>query len=90
MKINWKVRFKNPQFIIQMLLAVIIPIGSYFGITGSEITSWKILWNLILNALSNPYVILMVVISVYNAVTDPTTKGLTDSLEALKYKKPKQ
>lgn len=88
-KINWKVRFKNPQFIIQLVLAIIVPIGSYFGITGSEITSWSKLWSLIVSAVSNPYVIAIIAISIYNTILDPTTKGLTDSINALKYKEPK-
>ena len=38
--INWKVRFKNPIFYMQILVATVTPIFAYMGITASEITSW--------------------------------------------------
>ena len=90
MKINWKIRFKNPQFIAQLIVAIFIPILTYAGITAQDITSWAILLELIIDALSNPYVLLMVVVSVYNAVVDPTTTGLSDSQQALTYSAPKK
>lgn len=85
MKINWKLRLKNKVFITQIILAVLTPILAYAGITASDITSWSILGNLFLDALSNPYVLSLVVVSVWNAVNDPTTKGISDSELALSY-----
>jgi phi LC3 family holin len=40
-------------------------------------------------ALSNPYCLFLVVVSVINAINDPTTKGLKDSMQALTYNEPK-
>lgn len=88
--INWKVRANNPQFWFQIFLAIAVPIGTYFGVTGKDITSWKVLIDLIGQAVSNPYVIAMVVVSVYNAVNDPSTKGVKDGENALEYVKPSQ
>jgi len=90
MHINWKVRFKNPQFIAQIIIAVFVPILTYAGITAQDITSWAFLMDLIVDAVSNPYVLLMVAVSVYNAVTDPTVEGIGDSRQALTYNKPKK
>lgn len=90
MKINWKIRFKNPQFIAQLVVAIFIPILTYAGITAQDITSWAILLDLMIDAISNPYVLLMVAVSVYNAVVDPTTTGLSDSQQALNYSAPKK
>lgn len=90
MKINWKVRYHNPLFWVQMFLAVAVPIGAYFGLTGQDITSWPILFGVILDAISNPYVLFTVAISVYNAISDPTTSGLSDSRQALRYSKPRK
>lgn len=90
MKINWKIRFKNPQFIVQLIVAIFIPILTYAGITAQDITSWAILLDLMVDAISNPYVLLMVAVSVYNAVVDPTTTGLSDSQQALTYSAPKK
>ncbi len=88
--INWKVRANNPQFWFQIFLAIAVPIGTYFGVTGKDVTSWKVLTDLIGQAVSNPYVIAMVVVSVYNAVNDPSTKGVKDGKNALEYVKPSQ
>lgn len=88
--INWKVRANNPQFWFQIFLAIAVPIGTYFGVTGKDVTSWKVLIDLIGQAVSNPYVIAMVVVSVYNAVNDPSTKGVRDGENALEYVKPSQ
>lgn len=86
---NWKVRFKKPLFIAQMILAVLTPILAYAGLTVKDLTTWQALGNLLMGALSNPYVLGLVVVSVFNAVTDPTTSGVADSEQALTYTKPK-
>lgn len=89
MKVNWKVRFKNPVFWAQVILAVLTPIFAYFGLNGADITSWEMLGKTLLSAIANPYVCVTVVISVFNAVNDPTTKGMSDSAQALSYTLPK-
>lgn len=88
MKINWKVRFKNPQFIIQIVLAVGVPILAYFGLTAQDLTTWGSLFTIIFDALKNPYVLGMVGVSLYNSINDPTTKNFSDSSRALSYIKP--
>lgn len=88
--INLKVRLKNPVFIVQIVLAILTPILAYAGLTASDLTSWKALGDLLLGAISNPYVLSLVVISVWNAVNDPTTAGITDSAKAMTYSKPKK
>lgn len=87
---NWKVRFKNPLFIAQMILAVLTPILAYAGLTVKDLTTWQALGDLLMGALSNPYVLGLVVVSVFNAITDPTTSGVADSEQALTYTKPKE
>ena len=87
---NWKVRFKNPLFIAQIILAVLTPILAYAGLTVKDLTTWQALGDLMMGALSNPYVLGLVVVSVFNAVTDPTTSGVADSEQALTYTKPKE
>lgn len=83
------IRFKNPLFIAQMILAVLTPILAYAGLTVKDLTTWQALGDLLIGALSNPYVLGLVVVSVFNAVTDPTTSGVADSEQALTYTKPK-
>lgn len=57
--INWKIRFKNPVFYIQLIVSIISSIFAYMGITASEITSWYKLFEIIRQAFSNPYIILL-------------------------------
>lgn len=90
--INWKVRFnkENVMFIGQVIISVVIPILTYFGLRASDITTWKMLWDTFINAISNPYVLVMAAVSLFNAITDPTTKGIYDSNTAMTYTKPKE
>lgn len=89
MKINWKVRVKNPVWWVQVALAIAVPILSYFGYSFESMTSWHIVGQTLLRAIQNPYVIGIALVSVWNTLNDPTTKGLSDSADALKYTKPK-
>lgn len=85
---NWEVRLKNPIFIAQIILAIILPILAYMGLTVEDLTTWGAVFNCVLLAVKNPYVLSLVVISVWNALNDPTTAGLGDSVRALNYDKP--
>lgn len=86
---NLKVRFKNPVFIAQLILAILTPILAYAGLTVQDLTSWQALREILLGAIRNPYVLGLIVVSVWNALNDPTTVGITDSAQALTYDKPK-
>lgn len=90
-KINWKVRFnkKNIMFISQVIISVIIPILAYFGLQASDLTTWTKVGDTFIQAISNPYVVVMALVSLFNAVTDPTTQGIKDSDNALSYTQPK-
>ena len=88
MGINWKIRLKNPVFYVQLILSVIMPVLAYMGLTLQDLTTWPVVWNVLAQAVSNPYVLGMVIVSVYNAVIDPTTTGITDSRKAMEYFKP--
>ena len=82
---NLKVRFKNPVFIVQLILAILTPILAYAGLTMQDLTTWKTLGELLLNALGNPYVLGLIAVSVWNALNDPTTAGIKDSDQAMTY-----
>ena len=85
---NLKVRFKNPVFIGQLILSILTPTLAYAGLTLQDITTWGALGNMLLGAIQNPYVLGLVVVSVWNALNDPTTAGLGDSTRAMTYDKP--
>lgn len=86
--LNWKIRAKNISFWVSIAIAVVTPILAYMGLTMQDITTWEALGNVLLGAAQNPYVLMLVAVSVYNAVVDPTTTGITDSARALTYTKP--
>ena len=84
MKIDWSVRFKNPTFIVSVLMAIFMPILAYFGMNWSEMTTWGAIWDLMVESVKNPVVVVAVIVSVYNAIIDPTTKGISDNEKILK------
>lgn len=88
MNINWKVRLKNASFWVSVVIALITPVLAYFGLTAQDMTSWDAIWDVVVQAVKNPYVLLMAAVSVYNAVVDPTSTGVTDSARALNYEYP--
>lgn len=87
--INFKVRLKNPTFLIQLFLTLFVPVLSYYGLTAQDLTTWGTLIELIKDAFSNPYVLGTVAIGLWNAINDPTTKSFSDSEQAMQYKEPK-
>lgn len=89
MKINWLVRFKNRAFVIRLLLAIVLPILTYFGLKFEDLTSWGGVYELFLKFLGNPYLIGLSIVSALNIVPDPTTAGLSDSERAMGYTEPK-
>lgn len=85
---NIKVRVKNPIFWVQIAISIFTPILAYAGLTAQDLTTWAKLGELIVMALSNPYVLILVAGSVWCTLNDPTTKGITDSKRAMEYEKP--
>lgn len=86
--INWKVRLKNPVFWVQIAAAIVLPILAYLGLSWEDMTSWSALGGIFLEAVKNPVILASVLVSVWNAINDPTTKGLSDSQRAMEYQKP--
>lgn len=89
MKINWKVRVKNPVFWIEIGAAILLPILAHLGFNWEDMTTWGALGGVLLDAIKNPVIVVSVLVSVWNAITDPTTSGISDSAQALTYEKPK-
>lgn len=83
--INWTVRIKNKTFwlgLIPAALLLVQVVAAVFGYTlnlgelGDKLLS-------VVNALFG-------VLTILGIVTDPTTKGVGDSTQALTYDKPKE
>lgn len=88
MNINWKVRIHNPVFWVNIAVAVVLPILAYFGLNWEEMTTWAAFGAIFVQGVKNPVVVVSVLVSVWNALNDPTTQGLSDSTRALAYTKP--
>ena len=89
MKINWKVRLKNPVFWANLAAAVVLPVLAYLGLNWQDMTTWGALGSALLEAVKNPVIVVSVLVSVWNLLVDPTTKGVSDSTQALTYTEPK-
>lgn len=85
MKINWKVRARNKMFwltLVPAFLLVLQIVASWFGYTlaadlvGEEAARF-------INAL-------FAFLAILGIVVDPTTDGVDDSEQALKYEKPRK
>ncbi len=90
MKINWKVRVKNPVFWINLAAAIVLPVLTYLGLNWSDMTTWGIFFSTMGKAFGNPVIVVSMAVSVWNLLYDPTTAGLCDSKQALSYQEPKK
>ena len=88
MKINWKVRLVNPVFWVQIIVAIVLPILAQLGLEWEDMDTWAALWAALAAAVKSPVILTAVAVSVWNALNDPTTRGLSDSPRALGYREP--
>lgn len=82
-KWNLKARAKNKVFWIALIPAILLFIQSIFSVFGITLD---------LTELGDKLVAVVeaafIVLTILGVVTDPTTKGLSDSTRALEYTKP--
>lgn len=88
--INLKVRFKNPIFWIQIIGGIVLAALAYNGLQPQDLTTWQGVFNLFKGIVSNPYLLVLCLYNAWSAINDPTTKGITDSQNALEYTEPKK
>ena len=85
MKINWKVRIKNKNFWLTIIPAVLLVVQPILTLCGVTIDLGEV-GNALLAVVDSVFVVL----ALLGIVTDPTTKGIGDSEQAMTYKKPKE
>ncbi len=90
MNINWKVRIKNPVFWAQVAVAIVAPILAGLGLQWEDMTTWAAFGDALFKAVMNPVIVVSVIVSLWGIINDPTTKGLSDSAQAMTYTEPKQ
>lgn len=90
MSINWTVRLKNPLWWAQVAAGVFLPILAYYGLNWEDMTSWAAIWDILVQAVQNPVVVIAALTNLWSALTDPTTAGMSDSKQAMTYTAPKR
>lgn len=83
-KINWKVRVGNKTFWITFIPAVLLLVQALASIFGYTLDLSQ-LGDKLIAAIGALFVVLVIL----GIVNDPTTTGISDSNQALSYKKPK-
>ena len=86
MNVNMKVRVRNPWFWVGVVSVAITAIG----VDPQTFTSWAAVWEGVKSVLSNPVQLCTMCLAVLSVFIDPTTAGLNDSEQALKYTEPKK
>ena len=83
--LNWTVRFKNKTFWLAFLPALLLLVKVVAAVFGFTLDLGELGDRLldVVNAL-------FAVLALLGIVTDPTTKGVGDSAQALTYDKPKE
>ena len=83
--INWTVRFRNKAFWVALIPAVLLLIQVVAAVFGYALDLGE-LGNRLLDVVNA----LFAVLAILGVVTDPTTKGVGDSAQALTYDRPKE
>ena len=83
--INWKVRIKNKTFWLTMIPAVLLLVQQIAGLFGLSM-DFSNIQNQLVAIIGTVFSIL----AILGIIVDPTTKGLTDSDQALTYTEPKE
>nr|DAO71329.1 MAG TPA: holin [Caudoviricetes sp.] len=83
MKINWKVRAKNRAFWI-----AIIPALALLGKQVLELFGVNVDFTNVSKELLGIIETVFVILAIVGVITDPTTKGISDSERALGYSEP--
>ena len=81
MKINWKVRLKNPVFWLTVIPAVITFVYTVLGAVG-------VVPSLSEDVVVNIVTALISALTTVGVLIDPTTKGVGDSTRAMGYDAP--
>ena len=85
MNINWVVRLKNKSFWLSFIPAVLLLIQAVAAVFGFTL-DFGPLGDQLLELVN----MILIILSLFGVVTDPTTAGISDSKQALTYTEPKK
>ena len=83
MKINWKVRLQHKQFWVSLIALILVLANQMASIFNVDIT----VYNAQITAITET---ILSILGLLGVIVDPTTKGASDSVQALNYRKPKE
>ncbi len=81
MKINWKVRLKQPAFWIATIPVAITFVYSVLAFAGFTPSITE-------DIAQNLFIAIVALLAQFGIIVDPTTKGVSDSDRAMTYDKP--
>lgn len=83
--INWKVRAKNKVFWVTLVPSMLVLVGQVLQLFGVTL-DYEALSGQLVEIIES----LFIVLGIVGIVADPTTKGVSDSTQALEYTAPKE
>lgn len=83
MNINWKVRIANKQFWLYLIPAMVLLIQAVANVFGFTLNLTEI-GDKLIEVVNTLFSVLVIV----GVITDPTTKGISDSKRAMTYIEP--
>jgi len=82
MEINWKLRLQHKQFWVSLIALLLVLANQTAGIFHVDIT----IYNDQVTAISET---ILSILGLLGIIIDPTTKGVSDSPQAMDYDKPR-
>lgn len=83
MNINWKVRLRSGPFWVGLISLVLTFVYTVLNMAG-------VIPQIDQKQIMDVIVMLLQILAFIGVLTDPTTKGLSDSEQAMTYQKPKE
>ena len=83
MKINWKVRLHHKQFWVSLIALLLVLANQIAGIFNVDITVYS-------EQVTGISETILMILALMGIIVDPTTSGASDSVQALRYDKPKE
>jgi hypothetical protein len=68
----WAARVCHFNFWIHLAVAISSPVFAYYGVTPKDMKTWCTLLDFLKDAISNPYVLSLIIINAINTCNNPT------------------
>lgn len=82
MKINWKVRMQHKQFWVSLIALLIVLANQIAGIFNVDFTIYS-------EQVTGISETILMILALMGIIVDHTTNGVSDSMRAMRYDKPK-